>query len=329
MALRLVMMGTGPFAVPTFEALVRSPHEVLCVVTRPTVPGKGRGAEHVNPMRAAAEAHGLPLFAPEDINTAAARDTLASAQADLFVVCDYGQILKRRTLATSRLGGINLHGSILPRYRGAAPLNWAIWQGESKTGVTVIHMTPLLDGGPILAVRHTPIGPLETAAELEPRLAQLGVEPVLESLELLASWDGKSTLGQPQDPALASKAPRLKKTDGLIQWNQTARQIQNQIRALQPWPGCYTFWSRDAGEPLRLVIEQVRVLLSDPADDDCQAVAEPGTIVAATGNQLLVTTTGGLVSIERLQPAGKRMMDVAEFLRGYPLQPGQRLGTTK
>lgn len=328
MSLRLVMMGTGPFAVPTFEALVRSPHQVLCVVTRPPVPGKGRGAENVNPMRAAAEAHGLPVFAPQDINTAEARDTLASAQADLLVVCDYGQILKKETLATSRLGGINLHGSILPQYRGAAPINWAIWNGEAETGVTVIHMTPLLDGGPILAVRRTPIEPLETAAQLEPRLAQLGVEPVLESLERLAAWDGVTSLGEPQDPNRASKAPRLKKSDGLIQWSQTARQIQNQVRALQPWPGTYTFWSRGSGEPLRLVVDQVQVLLSDPADDQCPSVASPGTIVAAAGNQLLVTTAGGIVSIDRLQPAGKRMMEVAEFLRGYPLQPGQLLGAT-
>ncbi len=326
MSLRLVMMGTGPFAVPTFEALLRSPHQVVCLITRPPVAAKGRGGEPSNPMRAVAEAHGLPVFAPLDVNTPDACATLASAQPDLLVVCDYGQILKPNTLATARLGGINLHGSLLPKYRGAAPINWAVWRGERETGVTVIHMTPLLDGGPILATRSTPIRPLETTAELEPRLAQMGVEPVMESLECLVAWDGSSPLGQPQDPALASKAPRLKKSDGLIPWQQTARQIQNQIRALQPWPGSYTFWARGTGEPLRLVIAQVQVLLADPASDDNQPVREPGTIVAAAGQQLLVATGSGLVAIERLQPAGKRLMDAAEFLRGYGLRPGDRFG---
>lgn len=324
MPLRLVMMGTGPFAVPTFEALLASPHAVSCVVTRPPVPAKGRG-EMVNPMRSAAERHGLPVYAPQDINTDDARAMLRSAEADLLVVCDYGQILKSETLAVARLGGINLHGSILPKYRGAAPVNWAVWNGDAETGVTVIHMTPLLDGGPILAIRRTPIGPEETTEQLEPRLAQMGVEPVLESLELLAAWDGRSPIGQPQDASLACRAPRLKKTDGLIPWSDSARQIQNRIRALQPWPGAYTFWSRGGGEPLRLLLDQVRIvpneeLGAEPLD------SPPGTVLGVVDGRLRVATGDGVVAIERLQPAGKRRMDVGEFLRGYPLRPGQRLG---
>lgn len=325
MPLRVVMMGTGPFAVPTFDALMRSSHHVVCLVTRPPVLGKGRG-EQVNPMREAAEPYRLPVFAPPDINSAEACATLVTAKADMHVVCDYGQILKPATLATARLGGINLHGSLLPKYRGAAPLNWAIWQGERETGVTVIHMTPQLDGGPILTTRRTEIGPTETAGELEPRLAAMGVDPVFESLAMLERWDGVTPLGQLQDPALASKAPRLKKSDGAIPWQQSARQIHNQIRALQPWPGSFTFWSREGDEPVRLVIGKVHALLGDPASDEPQASAEPGTILVASGDQLIVATGGGFVAIERLQPAGKRMLDVAEFLRGYPLRPGQRLG---
>lgn len=326
MPLRLVMMGTGPFAVPTFEALCQSAHQVTCLVTRPSVVNKGRGPEPVNPMRQAAERLSIPVYAPQDINSDEARSTLASAAADLFVVCDYGQILKRETLALARLGGVNLHGSLLPKYRGAAPIQWAVWHGDSETGVTVIHMTPQLDGGPILAIRTLAIEPTETAEQLEPRLSRLGVEPVLESLDLLAAWDGSSPIGQVQDQQQASRAPRLKKTDGAIDWTRTARQIQNQIRAVQPWPGAHTFWQRGPGEPLRLAIDRVELMMADPASDEAHPVADPGVIVATAGDRIIVAAGQGLVAIRQVQPAGKRMMSVGEFLRGYPLKAGEKLG---
>lgn len=321
--MRLVMMGTGPFAVPTCEALCDSTHQVVAVVTRPAVPSRGRGPAPVNPMRAFAESRGLPVYDPPSINTDEARAWLVNWQADLLVVCDYGQILSSATLATSRLGGINLHGSLLPRYRGAAPVQWAVYHGDLETGVSVIHMTPQLDGGPILTTRRTPIGDRETAAELEPRLAQLGVPAVLEALEMLAAWDGHSPLGQLQDAAQASKAPRLSKNLGQIDWHKTARQIQQQIRAFQPWPGSYTDWQTPKGDWLRLIVQQVSDATTPPA---AAAGAVCGQIVHVDRTELWVATGAGVLRLERLQPASKRSMDVAEFLRGHPMQLGQCLG---
>lgn len=318
---RIIMMGTGPFAVPTFESLVASPHDVAVLVTRPQPPVRTRGNPPVNPMREAAARHAIEVIVPSDVNSEGARTQLAALRPDLFVVCDYGQILSPETLAIPPLGGINLHGSLLPKYRGAAPVQWSVWQGDAETGVSVIHMTPRLDGGPCLVTRATPIGEDETAAQLEPRLSQLGVAPVHEAIRMLASWDRTSAVGTPQDPSLASRAPRLKKSDGDIKWTQTAQQIRNQIRALTPWPGSFTQWRRAEGEPVRLIIEQVS-LASDPP-----AAAAPGTIVQIDDDGLHVATGAGTLVIQTLQPAGKRVMDAGSFLRGHHLVVGDLLGT--
>lgn len=322
--MRLIMMGTGPFAVPTFEALLDSPHDVLALFTRPSPPFRGRGPAPINPMRQAAERRGVAVFDPPSINDAAVQQQLTALAADLLVVCDYGQILQSATLAAARLGGINLHGSLLPRYRGAAPVQWSVYQGDAETGVSVIHMTPLLDGGPILTVRKTPIGPEETAGELEPRLSQLGVEPVFEAIRMLEAWDGKTILGERQDPALATKAPRLRKQDGELDWHRTARQLHNQVRALQPWPGSYTHWASGKGEPLRLILN--RVVVESDEETTEPGKSEPGTVLESHEGRLVVATGRGTLRIDRLQPAGKRVMEAAEFLRGYPIPPGQRLG---
>lgn len=318
--MRIVMLGTGPFAVPTFAALLAGPHEVPALITRPTPPAKGRVKFSLNPMRDLAEARGLPVFAPEDINAAESLALLTSLRPDLLMVCDYGQILSPASLATAPLGGINLHASILPKYRGAAPINWAILKGDTETGVTVIHMTPLLDGGPCVAVRTTPIGPEETTAELEPRLANLGVSAVLEAIELLSRWDRVSPIGAVQDQTLATKAPRLKKTSGLVNWERTATEIVNQVRGLKPWPGTHTYWLRAAGEPLRLILDQVSIA------DDGTANAPPGTVVAATNDRICVATGDGVLSLDRVQPAGKRVLSAAEFLNGYRIHEGDKFG---
>jgi methionyl-tRNA formyltransferase len=165
------------------------------------------------------------------------------------VVCDYGQILAPATLATARRGGVNLHGSLLPKYRGAAPINWAIYHGETESGVTVIHITPQIDAGPCIAQARTAIGPDETAAELEVRLAELGAGLMCEAIDLLEEGRQQAL---PQDAALAGKAPRLKKSDGLIDWRRPAAAIKNHVRAMEPWPKTYTFWHRCDGPPLRL-----------------------------------------------------------------------------
>ena len=321
--MRIVMLGTGPFAVPTFQWLLAE-HDVPALITRPTPPAKGREKGPLNPMRDFALQRGLPIFEPASINAPEAIASVAELRPDLLMVCDYGQILSRDALRISPLGGINLHASLLPKYRGAAPIHWALLSGDQQTGVSVIHMTPKLDGGPILAVRTADIAPDETMPELEQRLAQIGVDAVRESIELLHAWDREAPLGIKQNPALVSKAPRLSKADGAVDWTRPAVAIANQVRALKPWPGTYTQWLRPQGEPLRLILDRVSVLPGE-SPSTSQDSHVPGHIALAEGSRLLVTTGDGLLSLDAVQPAGKRAMPTSEFLRGYPLKAGQRL----
>jgi methionyl-tRNA formyltransferase len=314
--MRLVMMGTGPFAAPTFRALFDTPHEVVALVTQPARPAHARGTPAESPLRPIAREHGTPIFDPESINTPEAQQELARYAADLFVVADYGQILARETLALARLGGVNLHGSLLPRYRGAAPVAWAIYHGDRESGVTVIHMTPQLDAGPCLAQLTTPIDPDETAFELEARLAQLGAPLVCRTIDQLASGRVQNL---PQDPALATRARRLRKTDGIIDWTRPAAAIKNQIRALETWPRNFTFWHRTSGSPLRVIVGRSDV-------DSSTAGAAPGTVVAVEEESIDVATGDGVLRMRELQPAGKRMLAAAEFARGYRITPGEHLG---
>jgi len=315
--MRLLMVGTGPFGVPTFRGLYETHHTVVALVTAPLRSVRGR-LQPASPLRDIAHQHGTEIYDPEDINTPEARIRLREYRADLLVVCDYGQILSAETLATTRLGGINLHGSLLPKYRGAAPINWAIYHGEKETGVTVIHMTPRVDAGPCIAQASTEIRPDETAVELEARLAELGAWLVRRALDALEAGRLEAL---PQDPSQASRAPRLKKSDGLIDWSRPAEAIRNQIRAFQPWPKSFTFWHRRQGKPVRLII--------DAADVDERTVgdAPPGTVIEAAGDRLAITTGRGVLLPRCIQPAGKRPMNTAEFLRGYRIKPGDRLGS--
>ena len=332
--MRLIMFGTGPFAVPTFESLLKSEHEVVALVTRPIADSGKRRKTAENPTRDAGEAHGLKIFDPQSANEDAFVQQLVELKADLFVVCDYGQILSRECLGAARLGGINLHGSLLPKYRGAAPINWAIYNGDLVTGITIIHMTPKLDGGPCLVKAELEIGKTETSEEIEPRLAQLGVQPVHEAIEMLEKWDGDSTIGEVQDKKLATKAPRLKKTDGLIKWSQTGLQIVNQIRAFQPWPGSYSDWeSEKLNQPMRLIIHRASVFDLNSTNETESNIAasieienfQPGQVVIANKTHLLVKAGDSLISIERIQPAGKKPMPVQDFLRGKPPSVGDWL----
>ncbi len=319
MAMRLVMMGTGPFAVPTFRGLYETPHTLAALVTGPIRPQPGKRPPPLGALRDLAREHGTPIFDPEDVNTDAARAQLRCFSADLLVVCDYGQILATQTLATARLGGINLHASLLPKYRGAAPINWALCHGDTETGVTVIHMTPKVDAGPCVAQARLEIKPDETAPELEARLAEAGDWLVRRTLELFETGRLEAL---PQNPALASRAPRLKKTDGLIDWQQPAEAIKNHIRAMEPWPKSYTFVHRcDGGPAMRLLLGPVQVVEFLSAEG-----IPPGTVLEASGDRLRVAAGRGSVLLGTVQPAGKRVLSVAEFLRGYRVQPGDRLG---
>jgi methionyl-tRNA formyltransferase len=314
--MRLVMMGTGAFAVPTFRGLYETHHAIVALVTGP-IRERGKRGQSIAPIRQIAQEHDTPVFDPEDINAEESRWRLRQFDADLLVVCDYGQILSAETLATARLGGVNLHASLLPKYRGAAPINWAIYHGETETGVSVIHMTPRVDAGPLIAQAQTPIYPDETAVELEARLAEIGAWLVRRAIDSLESGVLQAL---PQNPALASKAPRLKKTDGLVDWNRPAEAIRNQVRAMEPWPKTYSFWRRPGALPLRLILGPITVI--DPAT----AQAPPGTVLEAAGDRLVIATGDRAARILSIQPSGKRMMTIDEFLRGYRVQPGERFG---
>ena len=313
--MRLVMMGTGPFAVPTFRGLYETHHTIVALVTAPVKALRDR-TTLLAPMRAAAAEFGTPIFDPADINSEASRSELAGMDPGLFVVCDYGQILSAATLAVSHLGGINLHASLLPKYRGAAPINWALYHGESQTGVSVIHMTPKIDAGPVIAQGTIPIQAEETAVELEARLSQLGAWFVRRAIDALESGHLQAV---GQDPALASKAPRLKKTDGLIDWRRTASAIKNQYRAMEPWPKTYTFWHRSDGTPMRLIVGPLDAEESPPRD------VPPGTVLEAAKTRLAVAAGEGAVVIRGIQPSGKRLLSTQEFLCGHRIQPGDRM----
>lgn len=313
--MQLMMMGTGPFAVPTFRGLYETHHSVVALVTGPLK--DRRPGFPSNPMRGVAEEYAVPILAPEDINAPDSQARLASLDVDLLVVCDYGQILSAATLAKSRLGGINLHASLLPKYRGAAPINWAIYHGEQETGVSVIHMTPQVDAGPVIAQAATPIRPEEDAVELEARLSELGAWLIRQAIDSLESGRLEAL---PQDPALASKAPRLKRTDGLIDWTRPAAAIQDHVRAFEPWPKTYTFWHRPSGPPVRLILGPVAVL------PDLDPGSPPGTVLEATRDRLAIATGAGALLIQSVQPAGKRLLATREFLNGHRVQPGERFG---
>lgn len=312
-------MGTGPFAVPSFEAIRQSDHEIALVVTKPEPPVKSRKGPPPAPVRQWAVEHQLPIFDPLSINDIDAVERIESEHADLLVVCDYGQILKPPALGASRIGGINLHGSLLPAYRGAAPVQRSLLSGDAETGVTVIHMTPRLDGGPILGTERTAITDLETSGELEERLSQLGVGLTMRCLEELSSWDGETTLGEVQDTALATKAPRLSKAEARMDWLRTSRELDCHVRGMQPWPVAFTEIKVRENKPAL----RVAVLKIESADEENVSDLSPGQITG--GKDLVVATGDGAVRLLLLKPAGKREMSGEEFLRGYQLERGTLL----
>lgn len=328
--MRIVVMGTGPFAVPTARRLVDAGHVIPLVVTRPLAEPRPKKLPP-RPIYDWAVQQGLEIYEPASINSPEAIEYLQQFSPELLFVCDYGQILSNACLSVAPLGGINLHGSILPRHRGAAPVQWALLRGDTEAGVTVIHMTPRLDAGPALAIASTKILPDETAEQLEPRLAALGVEATVAAVERLASWDGTSTLGDPQDQSLVTKAPRFAKADGQLDFRLPANYLVRLVRACQPWPGTFAELHWPQGKSLRLIVRAARDL--PHAIPPLQQFV-PGSAVVVDSEQLgldwplpfkrlIAVRTGlGTFLIGRVQPAGKREMDAEEFARGHPLEPG-------
>ncbi|MFI5454706.1 MAG: methionyl-tRNA formyltransferase [Isosphaerales bacterium] len=316
-SIRMIVLGTGDFALPTFEHLVESGYRVVALVTQPDRP-QGRKQELVpSKIKQRAAVRGIAIAQPEDVNEPESLSRLRDFKPDLLVTAAYGQILSAELLSIPRLGGINLHGSILPSYRGAAPVARAIQNGETETGVTVIRMTPRIDAGGILATAVTTIGPDETAGELEERLARAGAPLVAQAVAALAAGPVAEL---PQDKTKVTRAPKLRKEDGLIDWSRPALAIHNLVRAMQPWPVAYTTWlprSPAAGDPLRVIVHRTEITGGQGA---------PGEVIEAAADRLVVAGGEGAIALRTIQLPGKKILTAAEFLRGYRVQPGDRLG---
>ena len=314
--MRVVFIGSGAFGVPALEALAASAHQVSLVVTQPDRPAGRKQTLTPCPAAAAARRLELPLYQPERINRPAARERLAREDADVFVVVSYGQILKPKVLALPRLGCLNIHASLLPRHRGASPIQGAILAGDEVTGVTIMKMDEGLDTGPMLARREVPVAPDDTAGSLHDRLAEAAPGLLLETLEGLE--EGRIE-AEEQDDRAATVCPIIEKREGLVRWDLPAVDLERRVRAFSPWPGAYTFFTAPAsGRRLRLVIERAEVV------PDLRG--EAGRVLEATPGGVVVGTGKGALRILRMKPEGRTSQEAAEFLRGYPLRPGDRLG---
>ena len=311
-ALRIVFFGTPSFAVPTLERLLASRHALVGVVTQPDRP-RGRGHRVAeSPVKAVARAHARPVLQPDRLRAPGVLDALADWTPDLGVVAAYGQLVPGAMLDLPRLGMINVHASLLPRYRGAAPVHRAVIDGEPETGVTIMRMVPALDAGPMLARVIRPIGPDETSEDVERDLATLGASLLGAVVERLAAGPVDE---EPQDDMLSTYAPRLRKDEGPIDWTLPALFIHNRVRGLHPWPLASTSL---AGT--RLLVLRTRVEEATGGD------AAPGTVVEVSRAALYVATGhGGRLAIESVRPEGRRAMSVRDFLAGHPVRPGTHL----
>ncbi len=308
--MRLVFLGTPEFAVPTLERIVEAGHEVAAVLTQPDRP-KGRAQQlAASPVKQAALRLGLAVHQPDRIRTPEAIDFLRGLRADAMVVVGYGKIIPQAILDIPPLGILNVHASLLPKYRGAAPIQWAIASGETQTGVTTIEIDAGLDTGDILLQRETPIGPEETAIELGARLAVTGADLLVETLAGLR--DG-TVAARPQDSSNASLAPILKKEDGRIDWTQPASQIHNRVRGFLPWPGCHT---KLRGKTLEIWKSRI----AEPG------AGQPGSARAHHGRFLVSCGKDTTLEILELQLEGKKRMSAAPFLNGFQLVQNELLG---
>ncbi len=310
---RIVMLGTGDFALPTFELLAERGHEMAALVTQPDRP-QGRRQE-ITPaaIAVAARARGVRVFQPENVNDPASLAVLRSFAPDLLITAAYGQILSAEALAIGRMGGVNLHGSILPAYRGAAPVARAIQNGEVVTGVTVIQMTPRIDAGGIVGIGRLNIDPDETAGELEARLARLGAPLLADCIPRILA--GTATI-IPQDIAQVTRAPKLKKEESAIKWTRPALDVHNMVRAMQPWPVASTMLLREGVGPSRLIVHKTAVT---------EGSGEPGAVVEAENGRLTVACGDGAVALLLVQTPGGRPLTAAEFLNGRKIARGDTL----
>jgi methionyl-tRNA formyltransferase len=314
----IVFFGTPQFAVPSLEALIGSRHRVAAVVSQPDRP-KGRGQQlQPTPTKIVAEAHGIPVLQPGKIREEPFLDRIRAVTPDLGVVVAFGRILPDALIAIPRLGMINVHASVLPRYRGAAPIQRAVIAGDTETGVTIMRIATELDAGAMFAVQPVPIPPDATSGDLESTLAVAGAGLLLPVVDALA--DGRP-VETPQDHTKATFAPKITKEEGAIDWTQPASVIHNRVRGLQPWPLASTTL-----DGRRVVVRSARVA-STAADRAAGAGHPPGSVLRARGDELTVRCGDGTaLQILEIQPEGKRTMTAREFLAGRGVSEGARLG---
>jgi len=307
----VVFFGTPQFAVPTLRRLLDSSHSVAGVVTQPDRPrGRGQKVTHA-PVKALALERGIAVYQPDRLKPPEVADTLRDWHADLGVVAAYGRIIPEHLLTIPRFGMINVHASLLPKYRGAAPVHRAVMSGDDQTGVTIMRVVKELDAGGMFAKVTRAIGPAETSDVVEAALADMGAELLITVVDQLASGTAHE---EPQDHTEATYAPRLTKEEGLIDWTQAASAIHNRVRGLYPWPHAYTFLNGT-----RLI-----VLRSAVATRTANAsTSSPGTILGATSEAIHVMTGGNELAILEVQPEGRRAMRVHDFLLGHRLAAGE------
>ena len=310
--MKIVYLGSGDIGLPTLRALLDAHragrHELLAVVTQPDRPA-GRGQSvRPGPIKALALEAGIPVLQPERLRRPEAVEALRAHAADVFVVFAYGQILPPSVLALPRVACLNLHASLLPRWRGAAPIHAAVLAGDRESGLDVMYMDEGLDTGDVLLERCVPLRRRETAGSLHDRLAVLAPEALFEALDLLAAGTAPR---QPQDNTLATHAPKLERRSGLIDWNKPAREIERLIFGMNPWPGAFTFLPGENGGPARLLKVFGAFAMSRPT------TGRPGEVVATGQSRLALT---------EVQLEGKRRLRAGEFLRGHPLAVGMTLG---
>lgn len=310
--LKVILMGSGTLACPLLEGILAAGRDDLAAVVTPPDRAGGRGL-HGLPcaLKPLALARGRPVFTPENASAEAFVAQLAALRPDVLVVASYGQFLKSNLLAVPRLGAINIHPSLLPKYRGASPIQWALANGDRETGVSVLRVTPKMDAGDILAQERFPIGPDDTFSTLEPQLAARGAVLLVRVLD---DFRAGRTQGIPQDESQVTFARKLAKEDGLVDWSLPAEAIRNQVRGFSPWPGAYTFLPNG-------VLLKIHEAQPEPGP-----VALPGTVLDAAGAGPLVATGRDALRLTQVQPAGKKAMPGAAFLCGRHLAPGARLG---
>lgn len=308
---KIVFMGTPEFAVPSLEILITHNYPIIAVVTQPDRP-KGRGQHMIpSPVNTCAQRHNLPVLQPERVWNSDFTKYLRNLAPDLVVVAAFGQILPREILEIPQKGCVNVHPSLLPKFRGAAPINWTIVQGETKTGVTIMLMDEGMDTGDILAQEETLLAFEETSGELHNRLAEMGAALLLRTTEMILSG---AAIRTPQDASLATYAPRLKKEDGLIRWDMEVHHIVNLIRGFSPMPGAYSFFK---GKVLKIF---------SVTGEEMPVTDMPGKICRETEKGLSVAARNGYVWLREIQLENKKRMPVRDFLRGFRILPGDVLG---